>query len=143
MWYIVMPLLAWLVAGSVKFVVNYCRFGRQAIGLVGNGGFPSTHTTVAAGTVGLIVLREGLQSPVVGLGIAFLLITVIDAMGLRRAVGRQASRINQLEKQAGRTDRPLRERQGHTPLEVLGGAVLGMLLALLVQGLAGGTGVTP
>ena len=141
-WYILMPALAWLVAGSTKFIVNYCRFGSQAVGLIGNGGFPSTHTTVAVATVGLIVLREGVNSPVAALGVAFILITVIDALGIRRAVGRQASRINQLAARADEAGKPLRERQGHSLPEVLGGAVLGALLAGLVY-VFGGAGVAP
>ena len=142
-WYVIMPVIAWFVAGSVKFAVNYCRFGGQAVGLIGNGGFPSTHTTIVCSTVTLIALREGLNSPTTGLGVAFLMVTVFDALGLRRAVGRQAERINTLNGRLGSEENNLRERQGHTPVEVLGGAVLGGALAGAAFLLNSGVGGTP
>jgi acid phosphatase family membrane protein YuiD len=129
--YVVTPILAWLVAGTVKFIVNYVRFRKEAVNLIGNGGFPSTHTTVISSTVFFIGLSEGIAAPIFGLGIAVLMITIFDAMGLRRAVGKQASRINQYMGSEAAT--LLRERQGHTPVEVLGGLMVGFLLAFLLH----------
>lgn len=130
--YVVTPILAWLVAGTVKFIVNYVRFRKEAVNLIGNGGFPSTHTTVISSTVFFIALSEGMASPIVGLGVAVLMITIFDAMGLRRAVGKQAGRINQYMS-TDQTTTLLRERQGHTPVEVLGGLMIGFLLAFLLH----------
>lgn len=158
--YVFMPAVAWLVSGTVKFILNYIRFGSEARQRMGNGGFPSTHTTVVTATIALIGFREGFTTPIFSLGLAFLLLTVIDAMGLRRAVGAQAAILNRLVALLGRdnaeqlqapahqvpptlggpSQRPdagkpapvhLREQQGHTPLEVLGGLVLGVLLGYL------------
>lgn len=130
--YVVTPILAWLVAGTIKFIVNYVRFRKEAVNLIGNGGFPSTHTTVISSTVFFIALSEGMASPIVGLGVAVLMITIFDAMGLRRAVGKQAGRINQYMS-TDQTTTLLRERQGHTPVEVLGGLMTGFLLAFLLH----------
>ena len=127
--YALIPVMAWFAAGSLKFMINYIRFQKQAVTLIGNGGFPSTHTTVMSSTVFLIGLSEGSSSPVFGLGVAVLMITIIDALGIRRAVGKQANVINRYMALQKTDESVLRERQGHSPLEVLGGLVLGFLLA--------------
>ncbi|MDF2634274.1 MAG: acid phosphatase/vanadium-dependent haloperoxidase related protein [Pelosinus sp.] len=129
--YAVMPILAWFVAGTVKFIVNYIRFRKEAVQLIGNGGFPSTHTTVISSTVFFIGLSEGINVPIFSLGVAVLMVTIFDAMGIRRAVGKQATMINQYIVPQ-QTTQLLRERQGHTPIEVLGGLVVGFILAFLL-----------
>lgn len=130
--YAITPMLAWFVAGTVKFIVNYIRFRSEATKLIGNGGFPSNHTTVISSIVFLIGLSEGISSPIFGLGVAVSMITIIDAMGIRRAVGTHATVINQ-HVVADSSATLLRERQGHTPLEVMGGVVLGFLLAFVLH----------
>ncbi|GMA97554.1 divergent PAP2 family protein [Pelosinus sp. IPA-1] len=129
--YAVMPVFAWLVAGSVKFVVNYIRFRKEAVNLIGNGGFPSTHTTVISSTVFFIGFTEGIATPMFSLGLAVLMITMFDAMGIRRAVGKHASMINQYV--TADSSKTLRERQGHTPIEILGGLSTGFLVAFLLH----------
>lgn len=129
--YAIAPFIAWLVAGSLKFIINHIRFD-NAKERIGNGGFPSNHSTICMTTTMLIGFNEGFLSPVFGLGIALTFIVIIDAMGLRRHVGRQAQRINILHSDAA----PLRESMGHSRYEVLGGIVLGTLLGYLLSLLA-------
>jgi hypothetical protein len=74
--YAVTPLLAWLVAGSLKFAINSVRAGRPAFGLIGYGGLPSNHTTIVASIAALIALREGLDSPVFGLAVAVCFVVI-------------------------------------------------------------------
>ncbi len=131
--YALIPILAWFVAGIVKFIVNYIRFRSQAVNLIGNGGFPSNHTTIISSIVFLIGFCEGVTAPAFGLGVAMLMITVIDALGIRRAVGKQAGVINRYIFPGNNAEPALRERQGHNPVEVLGGLVLGFLLAYILQ----------
>lgn len=113
-------------------MINYIRFQKEAVALIGNGGFPSTHTTVISSTVFFIGLAEGFYTPVFSLGLAVLMITVFDAMGIRRAVGKQAAVLNQSIGE-GKRLAPLRERQGHSPLEVLGGLLVGFLSAFFLH----------
>lgn len=124
-----LPLIAWVIAGSLKFAINYFRFGNEAVGRIGNGGFPSTHSTVVSSAVALIGFKLGIGNPVFSLGVAVLTITVIDATGIRRAVGKHAGILNQLTKESLR----LRESQGHKWFEVLGGLVLGTCIALVAN----------
>lgn len=131
--YALAPMIAWFMAGSLKFMINYIRFRKEAVTLIGNGGFPSTHTTVMSTTVFLIGFGEGWGSPIVGLGIAALMITIIDALGIRRAVGKHASAINRYIFPGNTAIPLLRERQGHTPVEVLGGLALGVTLSFVLH----------
>ena len=131
--YALVPLIAWFAAGTLKFVINFIRFPRQAVNLIGNGGFPSTHTTVMSSTVFLTGFSEGVEAPVFGLGVAVLMITIIDALGIRRAVGKQASAINRYIFPGNTMEPLLRERQGHDPIEILGGLVLGCILAYILS----------
>lgn len=130
--YLLTPFLAWLVAGSLKFAVNSLRAGKLAFGLIGYGGFPSNHSAIVASTAALIALREGLGHPAFGVAVTLAFVVTMDANSLRRQVGRHAEAINRLNANATNPT-PLRERMGHTRAEILGGLVVGALVALLVH----------
>jgi hypothetical protein len=81
----------------------------------------------------LIALREGIGHPAFGVAVTLCFIVMIDANSLRQHVGRQAAAINRLA--AGASDaghRTLRERMGHTLVEIGGGIVTGILMGNLV-----------
>lgn len=122
--YVLLPFIAWVVAGSLKFTINALRFGKHARAMIGYGGFPSTHTTIVSSAVFLVGLTEGFQTPVFSMGLAFLLLVVIDAHGLRNKVGMQAQILNKLQ-----NDVPLRESMGHRWYEIIGGLCVGFILA--------------
>lgn len=52
-----MPIISWIASGMLKFIINYVRFLKAAVKLIGNGGFPSTHTTILSGTIMFIGLK--------------------------------------------------------------------------------------
>jgi acid phosphatase family membrane protein YuiD len=132
--YFLAPFIAWLVAGCMKFVVNYMRFGSEAKERIGNGGFPSNHTTIMVTTVMLIGFREGFDTPSFGLGIAITFIVIIDAMGLRRHVGYHAKSLNEILNRDSQIPYPKKHREsmGHKKIEVLGGIILGSILAFVI-----------
>lgn len=119
--YAAAPLLAWLVAGSVKFAINSLRAGKLAFGEIGLGSFPSNHSCIVGTIAALIGFREGM-TPAFGVALTLAAVVVMDAMDLRRKIGKHAEAINRAAN-AG-----LRERMGHTPAEVAGGLVLGLIL---------------
>lgn len=127
--YLVTPFLAWLVAGCCKFAVNCLRERRLAFDLIGYGGMPSNHSAIVSSTVALIALKEGLDSPVLGVAVTLAFIVMLDATSLRRHVGRHAQAINRL---AAGKEALLRERVGHSRLEVLAGILVGSATAFLV-----------
>lgn len=133
--YIIMPFFAWLVAGSSKFVINSLKAKQLAFGLIGYGGMPSNHSAIVSSMVALIAFKEGFEHPALGVAIALAFIVLLDANSLRNQVGKQAKAINLLNKDK---DAPkLRERIGHSKLELLGGIFVGVLSAYLVFSYSG------
>jgi len=130
--YLVTPFLTWLVVGPIKFLITSVRQRRLAFDLVGNGGFPSNHSAVVTAMATLIAQREGISSGAFGVAITLCFIVMIDANSLRQHVGRQAAAINRLGG-AGPGVKPLRERMGHTLVEIGGGIVTGILMAFAIN----------
>ena len=133
--YLITPFAAWLVAGCLKFLINSLRSGGAAFSQIGYGGLPSNHTSIVISTATLIALKEGFDHPAFGVAITLAFIVVLDASSLRRQIGRHAVTINELAgKSAGSREIPaLRERVGHTPLEIVAGVVVGILVAWAVR----------
>ena len=133
--YLLTPFVTWIVVGPIKFLINSARKRRWAFDLVGNGGFPSNHSSVVVSMATLIALREGIGHPAFGVAVTLAFIVMIDANSLRQHVGRQAAAINRLA--VGKDPLPaLRERMGHTLVEICGGIVTGMLVGYAVFTLA-------
>jgi uncharacterized protein len=128
--YLVTPFLTWLVVGPIKFLINSARSGRWAFHLVGNGGFPSNHSSVVTSMATLIALREGVNHPAFGVAVTLAFIVMIDANSLRQHVGRQAAAINRL---AGSGGAGLRERMGHTLVEIGGGMCTGIGMGFAIN----------
>lgn len=132
--YALTPFLAWFVAGTLKFIINSIRAGQPAFGLIGYGGLPSNHSAVVSSTAALIALKEGIGHPAFGVALTLAFIVMLDANSLRRQVGKHAQAINKLA--AGDTGhRILRERMGHTRLEIIAGIVVGIAVAVGVVAL--------
>ena len=127
--YLVTPVLTWLAVGPIKFLINSARQRRWAFDLVGNGGFPSNHSSVVTSMATLIALREGIDHPAFGVAVTLAFIVMIDANSLRQHVGRQAAAINRLAGSATEANpggKALRERMGHTLVEISGGICTGI-----------------
>jgi len=129
-------LAAWAVAQALKLPLEYLRTHRWNWSLlVRAGGMPSSHSALVTATAQAVGLHAGFDTPVFGLAVAIAMIVVYDATGIRRQAGMQAQKINILvdELLSGHpiSDKQLREVLGHTPLEALGGVLLGVLVAQL------------
>lgn len=133
-----LALLAMTTAQTFKFLRTLVRRNRPDFTrLIGTGGMPSAHSaSVTALAVGM-GLSAGWGSPVFGLAAFFALITMYDATGIRRAAGRQARILNQLAeglREHHKLDlERLAELLGHTPLEVVVGALYGAVLAFALH----------
>ena len=131
---LVAGLVAWLMAQIIKMPLNYfyTRKWNWAL-LLTTGGMPSSHSSLMTGTVFAIGLYYGFNNPVFALGVAITMIVTYDAGGVRRQAGIHAQRINVLfgELLQGHpvSEKDLREVLGHTPLEVMGGILLGLVVA--------------
>ena len=130
--YLITPFLTWMVVGPIKFLITSVRQRRWAFNLVGNGGFPSNHSSVVTSMATLIALREGIGHPAFGVAVTLAFIVMIDANSLRQHVGRQAAAINRLAIEVtGHI--ALRERMGHTLVEIAGGIVTGIGMGFLIH----------
>jgi len=135
--YLVTPVLTWMVVGPIKFFISSVRYRRWAFDLVGNGGFPSNHSAVVSSMATLIALREGMGHPAFGVAVTLAFIVMIDANSLRQHVGRHAVTLNRLHE--GKADHViLRERMGHTRVEIAGGILTGIGMGFLIYTLLGG-----
>ena len=98
------------------------------------GGMPSSHAASVSALTTMVGLEEGFRSTLFGVTLFFSLIVMYDAAGLRRAAGRHAMVLNRLIDEhldPGEGGQRLMELLGHTPLEVLVGALLGVGSAIL------------
>ncbi|MEZ8273569.1 divergent PAP2 family protein [Vibrio splendidus] len=129
--YLITPFFAWLVAGCAKFAINTIRSKRLAFDLIGYGGMPSNHSSIVSSAAAIIAFNEGLQEPALVVALALAFIVILDASSLRQQVGKHAKAINVLNKD--KVEKPLRERMGHTRLEILAGIVTGIASAWCVH----------
>lgn len=130
--YALTPFFAWLAAGSLKFAINSIRAGKPAFGLIGYGGLPSNHSAIVCSMAMLIALREGIAHPAFGVALTLAFIVILDASSLRRQVGKHAGAINRIAAN-DRSHVTLRERMGHTPVEICAGIVTGAVVALVTN----------
>jgi acid phosphatase family membrane protein YuiD len=129
--YALTPFLAWLVAGVMKFLINSIKAKQLAFRLIGYGGLPSNHSAIVSSMATLIALKEGVGHPAFGVAITLAFIVMLDANSLRRQVGKHAVAINKLA--VGVSDhQSLRERIGHTRLEIVAGIAVGIAVAAAV-----------
>jgi len=130
-------LIAWTLAQLLKLPLEYYRVRRWnwAI-LLSVGGMPSSHAALVTAMALAVGLYVGFGSPLFGLSVALAIVVVYDATGIRRQAGIHAQKINILvdELLSGHpvSDRELREVLGHTPLEALGGVLLGLVVTTLL-----------
>jgi acid phosphatase family membrane protein YuiD len=127
-------LIAWAVAQVIKIPLDYLRTRRWNWALLlTTGGMPSSHSSLMTSTTLAIGLYDGFDSPIFALGVVMTMIVTYDAAGVRQQAGIHAQRINvivaELLKGHPINERDLREVLGHTPLEVVGGILLGLAVA--------------
>lgn len=128
-------LSAWLMAQIIKIPLDYFRTRKWNWALIfTSGGMPSSHSSLMTATTLAIALYYGWDHPAFALGVAITMIVTYDAAGVRQQAGIHAQRINVLFDELMRghpiSDKDLREVLGHTPLEVTGGILLGIVIAM-------------
>lgn len=134
---LIAALAAWALAQTLKIPLDYLRTRRWNWALLlTTGGMPSSHSALATGVTLAIGLYVGFDSPLFALGMAITMIVVYDAAGVRRQAGIHAQRINVIfdELLHGHpiSQDDLREMLGHTPLEVIGGVLLGIIVPTVI-----------
>lgn len=129
----IVTLLVWCIAQLLKVVIGVIterRFNFKW--LVGTGGMPSSHCAGVAALATALGMEYGFDSSLFAIGMVFAVVTMFDAQGARRAVGKQAELLNKIFEDAY-FKKPIKEERlmeliGHTPVQVLTGAGLGIIL---------------
>lgn len=134
--FLIVPFIVWCCIQLFKFITDFVinrkpNFRR----LFGAGGMPSSHSAVVATLTTLIGKEYGLGSGIFAVSFIFSLIVMYDAAGVRRAAGKQATILNKLVENYPNSNvivtEKLVEVLGHTPFQVLIGAVIGILVGAL------------
>ena len=129
-------LSSWIIAQSIKVLIGIIQQRKFDFRwFVGTGGMPSSHSAGASCLAAAVGINYGFDSVFFALAAAFSIVVMFDAQGVRRATGRQARILNRIMEdiywkgkiREGR----LRELVGHTPLEVIMGFLLGILIAVI------------
>ena len=129
--------LSWFVSQVIKViqgVLTRRRFNFRW--LFDTGGMPSSHSATVGSLATAVGLYYGFNSIPFLITFVFTLITLLDAAGVRRSVGRQAGILNKmlddLYEKGQVPETRLKELLGHTPIEVLAGTFLGVLISLMI-----------
>lgn len=135
--YIYIPLLVWFSIQAFKVIwdlVQTKKFNFKRI--LGAGGMPSSHSAVVMCLAMMIGKEYGFGSSIFALSIIFSFVVMYDAAGVRRAAGKQAALLNKIINTPGLSIPQVQERLvevlGHTPVQVLVGAVIGVAVGLIV-----------
>jgi acid phosphatase family membrane protein YuiD len=132
--YLLAVAVGWLTAQGAKYVFAVLRTKDflQLRQLYVSGNMPSAHTTTVIALVTMIGLRDGTESGLFGLAALFAAIVMYDAVMVRRSSGEQGVAIQAIIKELKSKALLPRSAKGHTPLEVLVGAVLGLAIGFVV-----------
>ena len=127
----VVPLLCGIIAQILKVIFTYIRMRKIDFRrFIDPGGMPSAHAAAVAALSTSVGISEGLDSPLFWVTLFFSLVVMYEAAGVRRAAGNQAEVLDRILDEVYTAKKfpeaHLREQLGHTPFEVLIGALMGI-----------------
>lgn len=97
---------------------------------------PSSHSAVVTSLATMIGKYQGIDTPIFALSVVFAFVVMYDAAGIRRAAGKQAKLLNKIIETPGLTGLQVSERLvevlGHTPIQVLVGAIIGIVVGIII-----------
>ena len=134
-------IFSWLSAQFVKTLINLFSGKIHSVQelfellIWRTGGMPSSHSALVSTLCTTIAFRSGINSDIFLLSLGFFMVTIRDAVGVRRANGLQAKIINKIGKSLAEKKlidefKPVKEVTGHTPVEVAIGCLLGFFIGL-------------
>ncbi|MGN1327346.1 MAG: divergent PAP2 family protein [Clostridia bacterium] len=134
--YLIVPFATWFCIQSFKVIwdlVTLKKFNFKRI--VGSGGMPSSHAATTVSLATMIGKSQGTTSPIFALSLIFALVVMFDACGVRRETGKQAHILNEIVNTPGLTKVQINEKLvelvGHTPTQVIVGAIIGLIVGLI------------
>lgn len=132
--YLAVTALAWIVAQGTKYLINSVKTHnfKNTKPLRDSGRMPSGHSATTVGLATIIGLMDGFSSPLFTLAALFSCLTMYDAVKVRRVVGEQGTLLQKIVAKVVLKDTALpRVAEGHKPIEVFVGALIGAIIAVL------------
>lgn len=133
---LVNALISWAIAQVLKAIINAVVHRKfDFFRLFGDGGMPSGHSATVTALAVTAGLEYGFDSPVFAIASIMAIIVMHDAMGVRLEAGKHAKALNELYDLLNSdldNDNKMKELLGHTPLQVVFGALLGLFVGLLL-----------
>ncbi len=129
-----LSVVAWAAAQIIKFLVNLITEGdRDWHYLLTGGGMPSSHSSTVCSCAAAVAYLYGCSSPLFAIAAIMALVVMYDAFNVRQETGKQAQILNYMMKNWNQLkpdsfDKALKELIGHTPLQVVMGAILGIFI---------------
>jgi len=135
---VIIPIVVGCVVQFVKFVLSIVRHKKVEIRyLFTSGHMPSSHSAFVVSLTAVVAHIDGVFSTTFAISFVFAYIVVYDAMKIRVNVGHNGKVVNMLVKEIPNINREkypvLKERVGHKSIEILVGAVLGLILTVLLK----------
>lgn len=134
--YLIVPFVTWLCVQTFKVLwelatTKKLNFKR----IIGAGGMPSSHTAIVVSITTMVGRSQGIDSVIFAVSLIFSLVVMYDACGVRRQAGKQARILNDIVNTPGLSTVQVREKLvealGHTPLQVIVGAIVGFAAGML------------
>ncbi|MDQ7160026.1 divergent PAP2 family protein [Lactococcus lactis] len=131
-------IVSWALAQLIKIIIELIRTHRINRQLIfATGGMPSSHSSLVVALATATGLRQGFDSLLFAIATVLAFVVLYDAQGIRRQAGNQARIINRMlqnvENAGIKVDKNLKELLGHTPIQVMGGTILGIIVALVMN----------
>jgi acid phosphatase family membrane protein YuiD len=128
---------AWFFAQALKLLIHLVVAHKLDFRLlVGTGGMPSSHTASVTALSMSVGLTTGFTSPIFLVALLLCVVVISDALGVRRAAGRQARLLNMIVDELGHNklhaEKRMKELLGHTPIEAAAGILIGIIFPILL-----------
>ena len=138
-YYILISIVAMFFAQFAKVFTKYfIRREWDLTAMFATGGMPSSHTALVTTLAVSLGLIEGFDSIYFAITFVFGMVIAHDSMGIRFEAGKHASvlnkivdDINELLQTKDAQEEKLKDLLGHNPIEVIGGFLLGIVIALV------------
>jgi acid phosphatase family membrane protein YuiD len=134
--YLIVPFVTWFCVQTFKVLWELAttkKFNFKRI--IGAGGMPSSHTAIVVSITTMVGRSQGINSVIFAVSLIFSLVVMYDACGVRRQAGKQARILNDIVNTPGLSTVQVREKLvealGHTPLQVIVGAIVGFTAGML------------
>ncbi len=136
---VIVSFLGWFTAQTIKVIIGVIKEKRFNFKwFVGTGGMPSSHAAGVTALTTSIGFQEGPSSALFCMAFVFAVVVICDAQGVRRSTGKQAEILNTVMddiywKKKIQEDK-LKELIGHTPIQVIAGVLIGLIVAFILYG---------